>query len=81
MRTPVPARLQRRTLSADDILEMKELLHGAAMINCPPPNDLDSFTPEFVKKLMKNGGVSIYDYGDDERCERLMNVLDKSELL
>ena len=69
------------TLSADDILEMKELLHGAAMINCPPPNDLDSFTPEFVKKLMKNGGVSIYDYGDDERCERLTNVLDKSELL
>lgn len=67
--------------TAQEILDMKNIFHGKALLNCPPPQNLDEFTPEFVKELMKDGGVSIYECGDDERCARLVETLDKAVLL
>lgn len=70
-----------QTHTAESILEMKNEFHGKALLNCPPPHDLSEFTPKFARELMKDGGVSLYECGDDERCEQLVDVLDKAEAL
>lgn len=66
---------------AAGILEMKKEFHGKALLNCPPPHNLDEFTPEFVRELMEGGGVSLYECGDDQRCAQLVEVLDKAAAL